>query len=144
MDILAFILQFNGYPSGDEELTTAQLKQVLFVDKKGPQGLPNLALVRLVGCLTPGDKGVWTLTAATEPVREREGLTATPQELRTAAEASLGSGSFQLQNLEYLGERFSPQSYSRHRVQVKGALVRRPVDQRISVTSLESVASSCP
>ena len=54
LDILAFILQFNGYPAGAQELTVERLKAVRFVDKVGPQPLPNLALVRVVGCLTPG------------------------------------------------------------------------------------------
>jgi mono/diheme cytochrome c family protein len=144
LDILAFILQFNGYPAGEQELTLEPLKQVRFVDKSGPQPLPNLALVRVVGCLTPGEKGTWALRAATEPVRDSAGRTTTPEELRASAEAPLGDGSFPLQNLEYLGNGFSPESYSRHKVQVKGALVRRQADERINVTSLETVAASCP
>jgi hypothetical protein len=38
---------------------------------------------------------------------------------------------------------FSPQSASGHKVQVKGALARRQTDERINVTSLETVATSC-
>ena len=143
VDILAFILQFNGYPAGQQELTTDDLTQVSFVDKTGPQPIPNLAVVRVVGCLTPGEKGTWTLTDATEPTRNRAGRSTTPDELRASGAAALGSGSFQLQNLEYLREGFTPESYSGHRVQVKGALVRRQTDTRISVTLLETVASSC-
>src|SRR5687767_13315878 len=92
LDILAFILQFNGYPAGEQELTEEQLKEVRFVDKGGPQPLPNLALVRVVGCLTPGEKGSWRLTAATEPVRDNAGRTTTPEQLRASTDARLGSG----------------------------------------------------
>ena len=144
VDILAFILQFNGYPAGQQELTLEQLKQVQFVDKNGPQPLPNLALVRLVGCMTPGEKGSWTLTSATEPVRDNAGRTTTPDELRASGEAAMGRGTYLLQNLENLRDGFSPDPYTRHKVQVKGALVRRQADVRINVTSLETLAASCP
>jgi mono/diheme cytochrome c family protein len=143
LDILAFILQFNGYPAGAQELTVEQLKAVRFVDKGGPQPLPNLSLVRLVGCLTPAAKGGWTLTAATEPVRDNAGLATTPEELRASAEAAPGTGAFELQNLEFLPAGFTPAAYSGHRVQLKGALVRRQAGDRINVTFLESVGASC-
>jgi hypothetical protein len=144
IDILAYMLQFNGYRSGPQELTLDQLKQVQFVDKAGPQPLPNLALVRVVGCLTPGPKGSWELRAATDPVRDNAGLATTPEELRSSAEAPSGNGVFQLQNLEFLPAGGTAEPFSGHRVQVKGALVRRQADQRINVTSLESVGASCP
>jgi hypothetical protein len=144
LDILAFILQFNDYPAGPEELSEAQLTEVRFVDKVGPQPLPNLALVRVVGCLTPGAKGTWTLTAATEPVRDNAGKSTNPEQLRAAAAASLGSAAFELQNLADVRDGFTAEPYSGHRVQVKGALVRRQAGERINVTSLETVAASCP
>jgi len=112
LDILTFILQFNGYPAGQQELTEEQLKAVRFVDKVGPQPLPNLALVRVVGCLTPAEKGTWTLTAATEPVRDNAGRTTTPEQLHAAAEAPVGSGSFELQNLSDLRDGFTAEPYS--------------------------------
>jgi mono/diheme cytochrome c family protein len=143
LDILAFVLQFNGYPEGAQELTEEQVRQVRFVDHTGPQPLPNLALVRVVGCLTPGEKGGWTLTSATEPVRDNAGRTTTPEQIRASADAPLGSGSFELQNVADLRDGFTAEPYSRQRVQVKGALVRRQAGDRISVTSLEPVTVSC-
>ncbi len=143
VDILAFVLHFNGYPAGGQELTVDQLKAVRFVDKVGPQPLPNLALVRVVGCLTPGEKGAWTLSAATDPVRDNAGRTTTPDELRASGAAPLGTGNFELQNLDFLPGGFKPEAYGGQKVQVKGALVRRQVDERINVTSLEPVADSC-
>jgi mono/diheme cytochrome c family protein len=144
VDILAFILQFNGYPAGPEELTADNLRQVTFVDKNGPQPLPNLAVVRVVGCLTPSEKGTWTVTQATEPVRDRAGRSTTPEELGASQRVPLGAASFLLQNLDYLPDSVIPASYSGHRVQVKGALVRRQTDTRINVTTLDTVASACP
>jgi mono/diheme cytochrome c family protein len=141
LDIVAFILQFNGYPAGQGELTAEDLRQVYFVDKAGPQPLPNLALIRVVGCLTPGEKGSWTLTRASAPAREREGVTTTPEELRASSEVPLGTGSFPLQNLDYL-DAFSPDLHTGRKVQVKGALVQRQAGERISVTSVEPVAGS--
>jgi len=143
VDILAFILQFNGYPPGQQELTEEQIPRVRFVDLSGPQPLPNLALVRVVGCLTAGEKGAWMLTRATEPVRDNDGRTTTPEQIRAAGDARLGSGSFELQNLSDLRDGFTAEPYSGKRVQVKGALVRRPALDRISVTLLETAATSC-
>jgi len=143
VDVLAFVLQFNGYPAGEQELTAESLAGISLVDKNGPQPLPNLAVVRVVGCLTSGEKGTWRLSNATELVRNRAGRSTTPEELRASAAALLGTGSFPLQNLDYLTG-VTPDSYAGHKVQVKGALVRRQTDERISVTSLETVAASCP
>jgi mono/diheme cytochrome c family protein len=142
-DIVAFVLRFNGYPAGDQELTPERMKEVRFVDKTGPQPIPTLSLVRLVGCLTPGEHDAWMLMAATEPSRERDGGSTTPEELRAAADATLGSGLFQLQNLDYV-DGFTPAAFSGHKVQVKGALIRRQEGDRLSVTSVESVANRCP
>jgi hypothetical protein len=144
VDILAFILRFNGYPAGEQELTADNLTAVYFVDKNGPQPLPNLAIVRVVGCLTPGERGVWMLTHTTRPVRDRAGRETTPEQLRASAAVSLAAGSFQLQNLEDLRQGFRPELLTGAKVQVKGALVRRPTDERIAVTSLDTVAASCP
>jgi mono/diheme cytochrome c family protein len=144
VDIVAFILQFNGYPAGREELTADNLRQVTFVDKNGPQPLPNLAVVRVVGCFTAGEKGTWTVTQATEPVRDRAGRSTTPEELAASQRVPLGAASFQLQNLDYLPDSFVPATYSGQRVQVKGALVRRQTDTRINVTTLDTLASACP
>jgi len=144
VDVLAFILQFNGYPPGDQELTSENLPLVTFVDKSGPQPLPNLAVVRVVGCLVSPAKGTWTLIHATEPVRDPDGRTTTPEQLRAAGEAVLGDRTIPLQNLEYLREGFTPEAYAGQRVQVKGALVRRQADARVSVTSLDTAAAHCP
>jgi quinoprotein glucose dehydrogenase len=144
VDILAFILQFNGYPPGDGELTAGNLREVTFVGLDGPQPLPNLAVVRIVGCFTPAGTGTWSLTHATEPARDRDGRATTPEQLAASGRASLGGRTFALQNLDYLREGFTPDPYIGQRVQVKGALVRRQADERVSVTSLETVTASCP
>jgi mono/diheme cytochrome c family protein len=143
VDILAYVLQFNGYKAGPQELTADNLRAVTFVDKGGPQPLPNLAVVRVVGCFTPGEKGAWTLARATAPVRDRAGRSTTPEELGASRDVPLGDGSFQLQNLDYL-DGFVASAFSGHRVQVKGALVRRQADTRINVTAFDTVASACP
>jgi mono/diheme cytochrome c family protein len=142
-DIVAFILRFNAYPPGDQELTPERMKDIRFVDKSGPQPIPNLSLVRVVGCLTPASRDTWILTRATEPSRERDGGTITGEELQTSAGTTLGTGSFQLQNLDYVDD-FSAAAASGHKVQVKGALNQRPGGDRISVTSVASTGSRCP
>jgi mono/diheme cytochrome c family protein len=58
LDIIAYILQVNFYPSGGEELKMDALKSIWIVGKSGPEAPPNFALVAVIGCLEqgPGDK----------------------------------------------------------------------------------------
>ena len=65
LDLMAFLLQYNGFPAGTSELAqTPELALMDIVGKDGPRPLRPGAGVRTVGCLTRGGGDAWTLTRA--------------------------------------------------------------------------------
>jgi mono/diheme cytochrome c family protein len=142
LDILAYILQVNGFPSGAKELTAEIAGNTQLVGKGGPQPLPSNALVQTVGCLARRGKD-WMLIHASEPVRAPHAETTTDDELARARTLPLGSGTLRLQNLDELRPGFSADPWVDHKVQAKGVLIRQSNRDRINVLSLESVSTSC-
>ena len=142
LDILTYILNVNGYRSGPSELTPDLLGSVMLVGKKGPQPVPDGALVITVGCLSQARDGVWVLFSATEPARTRTSTTSTPAELRTSSQKSLGTLIFRLADLEAVPD-FAPDAHKGHKMQAKGYLVRQPKAERISLSSMEMLDSTC-
>ena len=145
LDILSFILRSNGYPAGDKELTADVVAKTRFIGKDGPKPIPNLAVVLVVGCLASAANNTWTLNNATEAVRNRTPAETNPEELKTSGSVGLGTQTFRLQNFEYVRPDFSPEPYKGQKVQVKGTLIQQANNStRINVTSLETLAPSCP
>jgi hypothetical protein len=143
LDILSYLLQANSNPAGSAELAAGSLDGILLVGRNGPKPLPTNALVRLTGCLTPGTGTAWSLTKSTDAERTRDGEQTTPEELKAAAAKPLGTQTFRLQNLTELRAGFNPDSFKGQKVHVKGVLIRQTNNDRVNVTSLEPVASSC-
>jgi mono/diheme cytochrome c family protein len=144
LDIVAFILQSNGYPAGNEELTSDAVKTTWFVSKNGPKPIPNLSTVLVVGCLESADNKVWTLTSATEPLRNRTPDATNEDELSESRSQTLGTGKIRVQNFEYVRPGFTADPFKGQKVQVKGTLIQATNNNRINVTSLESLAPACP
>jgi mono/diheme cytochrome c family protein len=145
-DIVAYILRVNGLPEGQSELSPDMVRSIQFVGPEGPQPLPNLTIVRAVGCLNPEVNDTWVLAEAGSlaPVRNRIVAGVTPEELVRAAAQPPGTRTFQL--LSVTGPQAD--SYAGHRVQVTGVLnrrmtVERTTVDRINVMSLESLAPTC-
>jgi S-disulfanyl-L-cysteine oxidoreductase SoxD len=143
IDIIAYLLQVNGFPTGSEELKTdADRLDAIQIVKKGNTALPNFVLVQTTGCLTPGPQGgsnskkSWILTYATEPVAAKEDA--------PAAAAKPGSETFLLVS----ASAFEPQAHQGETVAVKGLLyrepgVREPGENRLNLTSLQTIAPHC-
>jgi len=74
LNIVAHLLRENGFPAGTSELTgNAETLDALQIAKKGADaGVPNFALVQVVGCLDRDQLAGWTLTEASEPVVTRD------------------------------------------------------------------------
>jgi hypothetical protein len=140
LDILSYVLQSNTFPSGTIDLKMDALEKTRVVGRNGPAPLPASSVVSAVGCIQAGPNDTWVLVNATEPVRTRREFDRVEEELVTARAATLGTQTFRLQNAEYLAAK----PKSGHKAQAKGTLVRAPAGNRIIVTFLESVASSCP
>src|SRR5437867_2382159 len=142
LDILTYILEVNGYRTGQSELTPGLLGNVMLVGKNGPQPVPDGSLVITVGCLSQARDGPWVLYSATEPARTRTPTTSTPAELKTSTQRSVGTLIFRLADLEAVPD-FAPEAHKGHKMQAKGYLVRQPRAERISLSSMEMLDSTC-
>jgi quinoprotein glucose dehydrogenase len=139
IDILAYLLEANGFPSGKTELPLDQreLEDIQIV-QKGEQTASNFALVRMVGCLMPGTGKYWSLTQATEPAVTKDEKPAQTA-LHDAAGTSLGANTFEL-----LGAvRFEPESHIGQKVEVRGLLYRDPGRNLLNLTSLATTEANC-
>ena len=141
MNILSHILWANGFPSGSTRLDTRGLSLIRIEGEDGPQPLPDRAQVQVIGCMTRSGSD-WTLTKASDPVRARNTEEATEIELKAAGSKQLGTQTFELGNFFMLGS-FDRDAHEGHRMLAKGALVRQDEGDRISLTALDSVASTC-
>jgi mono/diheme cytochrome c family protein len=140
LQLIAYIMQANEFPAGPE-LAPGALPSIRIQLKDGPKPLPNYAIVQIVGCLSP-DGDNWNLTSVGAPSRLRNSEKSTPEELQAAAGKSLGTQTFRLANLTMLGA-FDPDSHKGHKMVAKGSYIRSGSSERVSVTELEMVGSSC-
>jgi hypothetical protein len=139
LDIVAYLLQVNEFPAGSAELKMdeEELDGIQIV-KKGSTEVPNFALVQVIGCLTQGANKTWMLTKTTDPVQTRE-ETSTSVALKTAAAKSLGAQTYLLVS----AGAFHPESHKGEKVEARGLLYREPGENRLNLTSLQTVAPSC-
>ena len=137
LDSVAYILEFNGFPPGDSELTPDGLADIRIEGRDGPAEVPSFALVQVVGCLTEGGDG-WLLTSSTAAARTRDPSDSSEEELNALAATPGGAETFALMNVYP-----DPTSHAGHRMAVKGFLIRDPAGDRINVSSLGMVAATC-
>jgi hypothetical protein len=143
VDVLTFVLQQSGFPSGTEELTgdPALLSSIAILEKGGPGGpVPNFSLVQVVGCLTRGADKAWVVAKSSEPTRAADSGDSSPDELKASAAVSLGTGAFRLLDYPSLGR----ETRLGHKVQAKGFLIRQPNrEDRLNPTALQTLAENC-
>jgi mono/diheme cytochrome c family protein len=138
-DLVAFLLQFNGFPAGTAPLVeTPALALIDIVGKDGPRPLRVGAGVRTVGCLSPGVGDAWTLTRAGALVRTTNPVASTGADLERAQAMPLGSSTMRLTNAK-----LDPGQKAGTKVEVKGALSTLGDDPGITVMSLQVVGPSC-
>ena len=140
LDIAAYIMSNNDLPAGPGELTYEALTTIQVQRKDGPSPLPDGSLVRVVGCLTQASDNSWTLTKASAPAQTRSRDVSTGLELRVSEAQPLGTNTFPL---AYINA-FSPNEHKGHKVEAKGDLDRMPAGDRIRLSSLQTLAPSCP
>jgi mono/diheme cytochrome c family protein len=140
IDIVAYLLQQNGFPPGAKELRldAEALDAIEIARKGGVVGVPNFTLVQVIGCLSLGTNNAWVLTNTTEPVATRQ-ESPTPAVLRDAQGKPLGSQTFQLVSVMS----FKPESHKGHKMEARGLLYRDPNEARLNLTSLSMVGGSC-
>jgi mono/diheme cytochrome c family protein len=149
-DVLAYILQRNGFPTGATELTpdTGKLEMVQILREGVAPGLLNLSFVQVVGCLEPKpvtagngtpDTGTrWVLTHSNARPGSR-GRVVSAAELERARTRALGMGTYTLVS----ATPFEPATRSGHKVAAKGLLYLQPGDERLNLTALETLTDTC-
>ena len=133
-DVVAYVLQKNGFPAGPTELAhgEGELSAVQITGKTGPTPLKTGAVVRVAGCLTQVREREWELTGAAEP--EKTTLEATRQQEAVAR----GTRTIRL-----LNPFPNPAAHAGHTVQAIGFLVRDAAVDAVNVVSLEMLSRSC-
>lgn len=135
LDVVAHLLELNGYPDGMTELAVANLGDIKVPGKGGSL---DFTLVQVVGCLSQAGR-VWTLGKATDPVRTRAPETATDAEAAELDHAPLGARSFRLQQVYG-----APAGWTGQKVATKGFLTRSGTEERVTVTSIRALSTLCP
>jgi len=139
VDIVSYMLKANDFPAGARELTVDALGGIKLVGKDGPEPVPDFSLVQVVGCLTQrSSDSAWVVNNSTDPVRAGHPQPA-PEELASSRAASLGTNSFRL----LVSAAQNPAPHANRKVEVRGFLIRRPSENRINLTSLETVGPDC-
>jgi len=139
LDVVAFILQTNGYPAGSTELLIDSpdlaASQIL---KKGEQAtVQNFSLVQTVGCLDRAPDGKWVLTRTADPLTARD-ETPSAQALVSAGNRPLGTKTFLLLS----AKPFDPESHRGHKMEARGLIYNETGDLRLTLTSLR-MAGTC-
>ena len=140
IDIISYLLQANGFPAGRAELVadTAVLDSIDIVRAGARTGVPNFALVQVVGCLVSATKNGWSLTRASEPVATRD-EEPTPALLTAAQAKPLGTQDVRLIS----ATAFQPAANAGKKVEARGLLYRDGGATLLNLTSLRPLSQNC-
>jgi mono/diheme cytochrome c family protein len=140
LDVVAYVLHSNDFPVGSAELKTDPnaLDEIQILKKGAAPSLPNFSVVQVVGCLSKDAKNGWVLTKTSKPTTTTQPVAAIGGE-RGGEDTSLGDETFQLTSIKS----FNPDAQQGHKVEARGLIYKAPGDNRIDLTSLQSIASHC-
>ncbi len=134
-DVVAHMLRLNGFPDGMNELAIADMASI---NIPGQTGNLDQALVQIVGCLSRAGRN-WTLATATDPVRTREPEAAKDDEATRLDAVAGGTRTFRLQQVYG-----APTGWTNQRVAAKGFLSQAGGEDKVTVTSLRPLTTTCP
>lgn len=135
VDLVAHLLKINSYADGMNELAVADLPGIKI---PGQTGSLDFALVQVVGCLAQNGR-VWTLSRASEPVRTREPDAPKDEAVPQLDATPFGERTFRLQQVYG-----APSGWKDQKVVAKGFLTRSGNEERVNVTSIRTLTSTCP
>jgi hypothetical protein len=138
LEIVAYLLELNGFPAGDEALVADAMSDIRVEGRDGPGTVPDFSLAAVQGCLARDADGGWVVNSATAPVRTRDPAASTEEELLGMVDTALGTGLFELL---YMFP--TPDAYLGHKVEVKGFLILEPDPDQMNVSNVTSIAPSC-
>ena len=131
VDIVAHILNTNGFPAGAGELTPGSSTGVQIVKKGGPSELPANAFAHIVGCLAKGEGRDWKLTKGSRPARVFE--TQSPD-----VKAPLGDREYTLKFVLT-----SLDKYAGYRMSVRATLMGEGGRDGLNVRGISPVSATC-
>ena len=139
LGLVSYILQNNGYPAGAAPLQASALSGIQLMPKPGtPSSLRSFSVVQVVGCLSQRPDRSWVLTHASDPALARD-RASSAEELRKLDARPPGEQTFQLVSASAYG----PETHAGRKVEVKGLLYKSPDTNRVNVSALQPVGSSC-
>jgi len=140
-DIVAYLLQSNGFPAGKAELRAeADTLGVIDMVREGQRAtIPNFSLVQVVGCLTQGPNDSWVLSSSNEPAFTTD-EEPTAAALKTAQGKPLGTQTFQLLSVDA----FQPGGHKGQKMEARGLLYKDTNYARLNLSSLRMLDASCP
>jgi mono/diheme cytochrome c family protein len=139
LDVVAHMLNENGFPPGSRELTVDALDaiRVLPGQPKPAPPIGDFAYVETVGCLTTGPHDTWLLTRASDPVAV---MPAAPAQ-SSSVPAALPPGTQTFHLLDAIA--YAPTAHKGHTIYVRGLLIKLPGESRITISAFEMVSPTC-
>lgn len=139
LDIVAHVLKENGFKAGANELTADGLEaiRVLPGQPKPPPPVGEYSYVEVVGCLTPGERGAWLLTNASEPVVVVSPASAS--DANDKPDPPLGTQTFHL--LDAMA--YPAAAHRGHKMYLRGLLIKLPDEQRLTISAFEMLSPGC-
>ncbi len=131
VDIVAHILNSNGFPAGSSEMTAASSVGVQIVKKGGSSELPSNAFAHIVGCLAKGEGREWKLTKGSRPARVFESQT-------PDVNAALGDREYSLKFVLT-----SLDKYVGYRMSVRATLMGEGGRDGLNVRGISPVNATC-
>ena len=140
IDIIAYILQFNHFPTGTKELTGADLTDVLVAGKEGPNAILEFgSLVTVSGCLIHLTPTEWVVRDGSAPVKTNDPEQSSGAELAAARERQSDAQVFELQDAGF----FHPERSEGNMVEARGFLTKQPGGGKLFVTSIQTIGGRC-
>lgn len=130
-DIVARILDANGLPAGETQLSRDSGMGIAIVPEDGPGELPASTLAQAVGCLERSSGGQWLLTRATRPVRAESAPEPT---------AAMPLGNREIALMFVLT---ALDDYVGYRMVARGLLIGDGGVDGLNVTTVKPVAEAC-
>ena len=138
LDIVAHLLNENGFRSGTEALDAGALDLIRVVAgrPKPLAAVGDYSYVEVVGCLTTGPQHTWLLTRATDPAAAVPSVPADPP---TTTDKPLGVQTIHLLD----AAAYNADAHTGQKVYVRGLLIKLPDEQRMTISAFEPVSLTC-
>jgi quinoprotein glucose dehydrogenase len=140
----AFVLQANGFPAGASPLVPdlATLSTIQIIGKEGPSEATPGRLASVVGCVAQGQGNAWVLTNVGRSFVTRNPEASSEGQAAAAAARELGADTVRLMFLEIRPSAVAPLKGTK--VEAKGLLVKNAQGLAVNLSSIQTVAQTCP